>query len=56
MSGNNVSAEIEDILGDIARNVKKVDKDSSESLRKFTIRVQELLDRLESLTKIMDYV
>ena len=56
MTERRVEAEIEDILMDVTRFTKKVDKDSSVSIKKYIIHMQELMSRLENIAKAMDYL
>ena len=49
-------AQIEDILMDIRRYTQRVDKSSADELRKYGVRMQELLDRLDAIAKCMDYI
>jgi hypothetical protein len=56
MSDERIKAEIEDILMDIRRYTQKVDKTSSTALRTYCAKVQELLDRLNNIAKVMDYL
>ena len=52
----NLEAEIDDVLMDIMRYSRKVDKTSSQELRKYVAKVQEMIDRLGNIVKVMDYV
>ena len=51
-----IEAEIEDILLDISRYTKKVDKTSLTEIKKYLAKAQECIDRLANIVKVADFL